>query len=115
MHARWGSFAVGVGLMLAPLVVGYGSVPPILHDVAMGLLVCVGTLAALEWPLARFAMGGPALWLLLAGRGASDRGVEVAELAAGALLLALAAVPSSRMERRPLRLGERRGRADARA
>jgi hypothetical protein len=99
MYARWGTFAVGLGLMLAPLLVGYAGVAPILHDVAMGVLVCVATLAALEWPLARFVLGAPALWLLFAGRGASERPVAIVELAAGALLLVLAVVPSARLAR----------------
>jgi hypothetical protein len=97
MFARWASFAVGIGLMLAPVVLGYGSVARILHDVTMGVLVCVATLAALEWPLARFVLAAPAAWLLLAGRGGGpDRAAGVAELLAGVLLLALAAVPSAR-------------------
>jgi len=96
MYARWTSFAIGLGLMLAPLVLGYGSVARILHDVAMGVLVCIATLAALEWPLARYVLAAPAAWLLLAGRGARDPAAAVAELAAGVLLLVLAAVPSAR-------------------
>jgi hypothetical protein len=97
MYARWASFAVGIGLMLAPVVLGYGSVARILHDVAMGVLVCIATLAALEWPLARFVLAAPAAWLLLAARGgAPDRAAGAAELFAGVLLLALAAVPSAR-------------------
>ncbi len=96
MYARWASFAVGIGLMLAPVVLGYASVARILHDVAMGVLVCVATLAALEWPLARFVLAAPATWLLLAGRGSPDGAAAIAELAAGALLLVLAAFPSAR-------------------
>ncbi len=96
MYARWGSFAVGLGLMLAPVALGYGSVARILHDVAMGVLVCIATLAALEWPPARFVLAAPAAWLLLAGRGSPDRAAGIAELTAGVLLLALAAVPSAR-------------------
>jgi hypothetical protein len=96
MYARWLSFAIGIALMLAPLVLGYGSVARILHDVAMGVLVCVATLAALEWPLARFVLAAPAIWLLLAGRGSPEAAAGAAELVAGALLLALAAVPSAR-------------------
>ena len=99
MYARWGSFAIGVGLMLAPVVLGYGSVARILHDVAMGVLVCIATLAALEWPPARFVLAAPAIWLLLAGRGSPDRAAGLAELASGVALLALAAVPSARFVR----------------
>ena len=99
MYARWGSFAAGLGLMLAPLVVGYASAAAILHDVAMGVLVCVATLAALEWPLARFVLGAPAGWLHVAGRGAGERPVAIVELVAGALLLVLAVVPSARPAR----------------
>jgi hypothetical protein len=82
--------------MLAPLVLGYGSVATILHDVAMGVLVCIATLAALEWPPARFVLAAPAIWLLLAGRGSPDRSAAIAELAAGVVLLVLAAIPSAR-------------------
>ena len=96
MPARWGSFAIGLALALAPLVLGYRSAGAILHDVAMGLLVCIGTLAALEWPRARFAMTLPAVWLLQVGRGSTDARARAAEITAGVLLLALALVPSAR-------------------
>jgi hypothetical protein len=96
MPARWASFAVGLGLGLAPLVLGYGSAGAIVHDVAMGLLVCIGALAALEWPRARYLMAGPALWLVHVGRGGGDARAAATELGAGALLLALALVPSGR-------------------
>lgn len=111
MYARWVSFAIGLGLMLAPLALGYGSVARILHDVAMGVLVCIATLAALEWPLARFGLAPPAIWLLLAGRGSPDPAAAGAELVAGVLLLGLAAVPSGRFGRP----GLPRRRAGARA
>ncbi len=100
MYARWASFAIGLALMLAPLVLGYGSVARILHDVAMGALVCIATLSALEWPLARLVVVAPAVWLLLAGRAAPEAGAAVAELASGVLLLVLAAVPSAPFARR---------------
>lgn len=96
MPARWATFAVGLGLLLAPLVLGYGSAGAIVHDVAMGLLVSALALASLEWPRARFLMAGPALWLVHVGRGRDDARAAAAELAAGALLLALALVPSGR-------------------
>jgi hypothetical protein len=102
MPARWGSFAIGLGLMLAPLVLGYGSAGAILHDVAMGTLVCVATLAALEWPRARFALGAPALWLLATGRASADPVAAAAEMGAGGLLLVLALVPSGRRVPRSL-------------
>lgn len=91
MLARWGSFSVGLGLVLAPLALGYGHVAPILHDVAAGALVCVAALAALEWPVAQLAVAACGAWLVLSGRAAPDRTVTAAELAAGALLLALSA------------------------
>jgi hypothetical protein len=97
MRARWATFAIGVWLLLAPLVLGYDAVAPILHDVAMGVLVCVATLAALERPRARFVVGAPALWLLVAGRGASQPAVATVELGSGALLLLLAMFPSARL------------------
>lgn len=109
MYARWVSFGTGLGLMLAPLALGYGSVPAILHDVAMGLLVCVATLAALEWPHARVVLAAPATWLLLAGRGAPEAAAAVAEIAAGSLLLVLAAVPSARFGRPSLPSGRSAG------
>lgn len=111
MYARWASFAVGLWLMLAPLVLGYGSVGPILHDVAMGLLVCIATLAALEWPRARFALAGPALWLVVSSRGATDGAAAAAELSAGGLLVLLVLVPSARLVPGP----PPAGRAGARA
>jgi hypothetical protein len=108
-----------MGLMLAPLVLGYASAGAILQDVAMGLLVCVATIAALEWPRARFVMAAPALALLASGRTAQDARSAVAELASGGLLLALALVPSARRVRRPLPplppLARPRGRAGAEA
>ncbi len=115
MYARWASFAVGVALLLAPLVLGYGSVAPILHDVAMGSLVCIATLAALEWPRARFVLAGPGLWLLAISPAASERAAATADLVAGALLLVLAAVPSARLARRPAERVPERDRASARA
>lgn len=97
MYARWASFAVGIWLLLAPLVLGYGAVEPILHDVAMGVLVCIATLGALEWPLARFALAAPALWLVYASASAGDPAAAIAELSSGVLLLALSLVPSARL------------------
>ena len=97
MRARWASFCVGMWLILAPLVLGYPTVLAVLHDVALGLLVCIGTLAALEWPLARFTLAAPALWLLRAP-GALDWGsstVAANELACGVAVLLLALVPSA--------------------
>ncbi len=96
MPARWGSFGIGLALMLAPLALGYDSAGAILHDVAAGLLVCVGALAALEWPRARFALGIPALWLVEAGRRSDDLRATAAEIVSGALLVVLALVPSAR-------------------
>jgi hypothetical protein len=114
MPARWGSFAIGLGLMLAPLVLAYEKPSAVLHDVAMGLLVCIATLAALEWPRARFAMAAPAVWLVAAGRSAGEGAAAAAELTAGGLLLALALVPSARrVPRAPL--ARPQGRAGARA
>jgi hypothetical protein len=115
MAARWGSFAIGTALMFSPLVVGYESAAAVVHDVAMGLLVCVATLAALEWPRARWAMALPALWLVAAGRASADGAAAAAEIGAGSLLLALALVPSARrVPRRAAPLAPA-GRADARA
>jgi hypothetical protein len=115
MAARWGSFGVGLALMLAPLVLGYASAGAVVHDVAMGLLVCVATLAALEWPRARWAMALPALWLVAAGRTTSDGAAAAAEIGAGTLLLALALVPSAPRVPRPAPPLHPAGRSGARA
>ncbi|GEJ56732.1 hypothetical protein AMYX_14730 [Anaeromyxobacter diazotrophicus] len=99
MRARWATFAVGLWLMLAPLVLGYPTVAAVLHDVALGLLVSVGTLAALEWPLVRFALAAPAIWLLAAADalGFGSRTVTANELASGVAVLLLALVPSGKV------------------
>jgi hypothetical protein len=113
MFARWTSFGLGVWLMLAPLVLGYHAVGPILVDVATGLLVCILTLAALEWPPSRFVLAAPGLWLVAAGERGADRAAAAAEIATGMLLVVLAAVPSAPLLRRAPR-GER-GRERVRA
>lgn len=99
MYARWASFVVGLWLVFAPLLLGYGTVAPILHDVALGTLVCIATLAAFEWPSCRFVLAAPALWLLWCGRSGAWNSPEAAtaELVAGAALLLLAPVPSTRL------------------
>jgi hypothetical protein len=96
MYARWASFGVGMWLLLAPLVLGYGSVAAILQGVAVGMLVCIATLAALEWPRARFGLAGLALWIALDARSAADTEAAAASLASGAVLFALSLVPSAR-------------------
>ncbi len=97
MYARWSTFAIGMGLVLAPLAVGYQEIGPVLHDVAFGLLVCILTLAALETPALRFLVALPAAWLVWTGRLSTDPGAGVAELAAGALLVVAALVPRARV------------------
>jgi hypothetical protein len=99
MRARWVSFAVGLWLILSPLVLGYPNVSAVLHEVALGLLVCVATLAALEWPLARFAVTAPALWLVTAADRIDwgSRLVASNELACGLAALVLALVPSGKV------------------
>ncbi len=109
--ARWASFAVGMALVLAPLAVGYGSIAPILRDVAAGLLVCVLAVAALDWPGARLVLLATAAWLLWSGRGAGDPHAEAVEIAAGTALLALAPLA---LRARAVRVG-RPGESDARA
>jgi hypothetical protein len=103
MAARWAGFAVGLWLVLAPLVLGYETAGAVLHDVAIGVVVCVGTLAALEWPAARVAQLLPAAWLVGAPRAIAWESPAVAanQLAAGIVLAALVAVPSARLSRRP--------------
>jgi hypothetical protein len=99
MYARWASFVVGLWLLLAPLVLGYETVAPILHDVALGTLVCVATLAALEWPLCRFVLAAPGVWLIWCGQSSawSSGSAAAVELAAGAALLLLVPIPSARL------------------
>jgi hypothetical protein len=58
--------------------------------VAIGLLVCIATLAALEWPPARFAVAAPALWLGWSSRTTGDAAAAVVEISSGAALLVLA-------------------------
>jgi hypothetical protein len=103
MMARWASFAVGLWLLLAPLVLGHEEVAPVLHDVALGLLVCVGTLAALEWPVARLGQLVPALWLVAAPRVLAFESTTVTanQVASGAVLAVLALVPGGRLAQRP--------------
>jgi hypothetical protein len=103
--ARWASFAAGLWLVFAPLVLGYESVPAVLHDVAVGLVVCVGAVAALEWPLARLAQLAPAIWLVgaPAAVGWESPSATANHLATGLLIAALAAVPSARLTRRAAR------------
>lgn len=110
MYARWASFGVGLWLLLAPLLLGYGTIGAILQHVAMGLLVCIATLAALEWPAARFALAAPAVSLLVWSRDGSERAVALVELTSGAALLVLALVPSARLLSRLAR-GADEGRA----
>ena len=102
MVARWSSFAAGLWLMIAPLVLGHGTAAAVLHDVALGLLVCVASLAALEWPSARFALIGPAAWLVTAPRAMSwdQPAVEANQLALGVVVGVLAVLPSRRLLRR---------------
>lgn len=108
MYARWGTFAIGMGLVLAPMVTGYQDAGAILHDIALGLLVCVLTLASLETPPVRFLMLAPAGWLLWTGARAGDPTVSHAELLGGALLAVTSLLPRAR-------LVPRLGRAGARA
>ena len=108
MRARWASFAIGLWLLLAPLVLGYPSVRAVLHDIALGTIVCGAALAALEWPLARLALALLAVWLLIAANalGWSSRTVVANELAAGVALLLLSLVPSGKVAvtRRPAKM-----------
>ncbi len=97
MRARWVSFALGLWLILAPLVLGYPTVTAVLHEIALGLLVCVATLAALEWPVARFAVTLPAVWLILAAHFLDPGSAVVTanEVVTGVLAFGLALVPST--------------------
>ena len=90
---------VGLWLILAPLALGYPTVSAVLHEIALGLLVCVGTLAALEWPAVRFALTLPAAWLVTAADAVDwgSRTVTSNELACGITVLVLALVPSGKV------------------
>lgn len=96
MYARWASFGVGLWLLLAPIVLGYAAVAPILSGVAVGTLVCVATLAALDWPRARFGLAGLALWVALDGKSATDRNASAVSIVSGVALFVLSFVPSAR-------------------
>jgi hypothetical protein len=106
MRARWATFAVGLWLLLAPLVLGYPTVASVLHEVALGLLVCVGALAAMEWSAARICLVVPALWLLTAWDAIDwgSRAVAGNELACGFAILALALVPSGKTADAPAKM-----------
>jgi hypothetical protein len=108
MRARWGSFALGLWLILAPLVLGYPTVTAVLHEIALGLLVCVATLAALEWPIARFAVTLPAIWLIVAGHFLDPGSARVTanEVVSGTLAFILALIPSASVAtaRRPAKM-----------
>ncbi len=108
MVARWISLAVGLWLVLCPLLLGYRSAAPILHDVIAGVLVSVAALAAIERPTLRFTVALPALWLLLAPRLMSwgSRTVTSVEIGSGAALLVLALVPGAKLasQRHPARM-----------
>ena len=106
MRARWGSFAVGLWLIMAPLVLGYPSASSVLHEVALGLLVCVTALAAMEWPIARFGLAVPGLWLVAAWNAVDwgSRAVAANELACGLATLALALVPTSKAADAPAKM-----------
>lgn len=110
MFARWGTFAVGMGLILAPLVLGYREVGPTVHDVAIGLVVCILALAALENPALRFLSALPAVWLVWTGRLSTDPGAGLTEVIGGALLVVATLVPRARLP-----LGGERDRAGIRA
>jgi hypothetical protein len=105
MYARWGSFAIGLGLVLAPLLAGYQDAGAILHDIALGLLLCVITLAALETPSLRFLLLAPAAWLLWTGVRAADPAAARAELLAGALVAVTSLLPRGRLVPRLGRAG----------
>jgi len=113
MYARWATFAVGLGLILVPLVLGYQEVGPTLHDVALGLLVCLLSIAALETPALRYLNALPAGWLVWSGRLFEDSAVGLTELASGVLLIVAVLVPRTRLGSRIE--GTARGRAGMRA
>jgi hypothetical protein len=106
MRARWASFVIGLWLIIAPLALGYPTAASVLHDIALGLLVCVGALASMEWPLARIGLAIPAVWLLAAWDAIDwgSRAVAANELACGVATLALALVPSGKAADAPAKM-----------
>ena len=97
MFARWTSFALGLGLVFSPLVLGYAEVGAILRDVALGLLVCIGDAGGA-------GVAGGALPARRAGAGADLDGprldrpaAAVVEVSAGGALAVLALFPSGRL------------------
>ncbi|HVO18453.1 MAG TPA: hypothetical protein VMU15_04310 [Anaeromyxobacter sp.] len=96
-YTRWGTFGVGMGLLLAPLVLGYAEVGQTLHEVALGLLACVLALAALETPALRFLNLLPCAWLAWNGQQSADPKARLTEMIAGALLLLFALAPRVRL------------------
>ncbi len=107
MRARWASFAVGMWLLHAPLVLGHASIVAVLHDVALGLLLCVVALASMEWPLARFGLVLPAVALLSGELLGFTHGLAGAnDAAVGAATLGLSLVPGGKLapERAPAKM-----------
>jgi len=96
MGARWSPFAVGLGLLVAPLAAGYASAAAIVRDVAVATLVCVAALAALQWPRLRAVHALAALWLVLSARRTTDVRAAPVELAAAALLVVALLLPRRR-------------------
>jgi hypothetical protein len=96
MASRWGTFAIGLGLLLAPLAVGYATAGAILRDVSAGTLVCVAAVASLQWPRARVVHVLAALWLADSARRGSETRTAAVELSAAVLLLGLALLPRRR-------------------
>ena len=110
MGVRWAMFAVGLGLLLAPLFAGYASAGAIVRDVSAGTLACVTALAAVQWPRVRALNVLAALWLVHAARRNADGRAASVELAAGALLLAAALLARRRARSLPApRVSEARG------
>ncbi len=96
MGVRWSPFAVGLGLLVAPLAAGYASAAAIIRDVAVATLVCVTALAAVQWPRVRAVQVLAAAWLVLSAQRTLDARASTVELAAGALLLVAALLPRRR-------------------
>ncbi|HET6439642.1 MAG TPA: hypothetical protein VFG59_16370 [Anaeromyxobacter sp.] len=113
MYARWSTFVVGLGLVFAPLLLGYRGVGATLHDVALGLLACVLALASLDAPVLRFLNLVPAAWLIWSGHNGTEAIAGLAEVVAGALLAASALLPRTRLAARLG--GAERNRAGVRA
>src|SRR5687767_2465623 len=96
MFPMWATLCVGIWLLMAPLILGYQALTPILHDALAGLVVCLAALAASQWPRARLALAIPGLWLVVAPRvlGHGQADATATEVASGLAVTVLMLLPT---------------------